>query len=296
MKVTCRPLPADPMPLLRLPLPVPRLLPFLLPFLLLLALGGRAGPTLAASDGEEIDLQEIVRKPTIGNYRGYAEFKMANYDAARRIWEALDATGFGEAAFNLGNLYEDGLGVEKDIPRALAYYRRGADNGSQKAVFRLGVLYWFGAPGVPRDMAEGRRYLALAAADGDQEAARYLRAASDTPVTDDPLAAADAATAAGRLEEAARLLTAAAEAGNPRAQTRLAWCYEAGRGVPRDLAQAARWFQQGAAGGDGEAMYALSVMHATGTGQAKDATAAEAWLQRSAATGYGRAVADLKAR
>lgn len=243
---------------------------------------------------EEIDLDEIVHKPTIGNYRGYAEFKMGHYASAKRIWEALDARNFGEAAFNLGILYEDGLGVPRDMQRALAYYRRGAENGSGKAVFRVGMLLWLGTPEIPRDRAEGRRYLAIAAAAGDQDAARYLGDAGD--VAGDPLAEADRATAGGRLADAARILAGAAEAGNVRAQTRLAWCFEAGRGVERDLAKAADWFRRGAEAGDGEAMYALAVMHTTGAGQAKDAAAAEQWLRRSAAAGYGPALSDLKAR
>lgn len=247
-------------------------------------------PAVADDVADEIDLAEIVRRPTIGNYKGYAEFKMAHYAAARRIWEALDAKDFGEAAFNLGMLYEDGLGVAKDIPRALAYYRRGANNGSQKAVFRLGLIYWLGTPDVARDVTAGRHYLELAAAAGDDDAARYLGATAD-----DALMAADKALAEGRPAEAIERITAAANAGNLRAQTRLGWAYEAGRGVERDLARAAAWFKRAAGGGDGEAMYALSVMYATGAGQVKDAALAAAWLQKSAAAGYAPAIADLKA-
>ncbi|PKO82963.1 MAG: sel1 repeat family protein [Betaproteobacteria bacterium HGW-Betaproteobacteria-11] len=247
-------------------------------------------PAAADDDSDEIDLAEIVRRPTIGNYRGYAEFKMAHYAQARRIWEALDAQNFGEAAFNLGMLYEDGLGVVKDIPRALAYYRRGADNGSRKAVFRLGLVYWLGTPDVPRDAAIGRHYLELAAAAGDDDAVRYL--AADVK---DALVAADRAIAEGKPEEALRLLTAAANAGDHRAQTRLGWAYEAGRGVPRDLARAAAWFKQAAEAGNGEAMYALAVMYATGAGQVKDAALAAGWLRKSAAAGYAPAIDELKA-
>jgi len=244
---------------------------------------------------DEIDLAEIVRKPAIGNYRGYAEFKMAHYDTARRIWEALDARNFGEAAFNLGLLYEDGLGVDKNIDRALAYYRRGADNGSAKAVFRLGIVYWLGTPDIPKNEAEGRRYLSIAAAGGDHEAARYLAAAA--PVADaDVLLAADRALAGGQPTEGVRLLSEAAERGDARAQSRLAWYYETGRGVERNLDKAAFWFQRAAEGGNGEAMYALSVMFATGAGQARDPALAENWLRKSAATGYPPAINDLKAR
>lgn len=256
------------------------------------------GPALAAEAvaADEIDLAEILRKPEYGNYRGYAEFKMAHYDSARRIWEALDQRNFGEAAFNLGILYEDGLGVERDIERAMAYYRRGALLGSPKAMFRAGVMYWLGAPGVAVDRGEGRRYLSMAAAAGDSEAQRYLAAEGAGADTDDPLLRADRALAAGRAEESVAILAAAAKSGHVRAQTRLAWSYEAGRGITRDLALAAQWFGNAAQAGDGEAMYALAVMHATGAGRDKDSMLAEQWLQRSAAAGYQAAVAELNRR
>lgn len=256
------------------------------------------GPALAADAvaADEIDLAEILRKPEYGNYRGYAEFKMAHYDSARRIWEALDQRNFGEAAFNLGILYEDGLGVGRDIERAMAYYRRGSLLGSPKAMFRAGVMYWLGAPGVAADRSEGRRYLSMAAAAGDSEAQRYLAAEGAGADADDPVLRADRALAAGRAEESVAILAAAAKSGHVRAQTRLAWSYEAGRGIARDLALAAYWFASAAQAGDGEAMYALAVMHGTGAGRDKDTTLAEQWLQRSAAAGYPAAVAELKRR
>ena len=256
-----------------------------------LAMAMALGLSMAAAAAEDIDLDEILRKPAIGNYKGYAEFKMARYESARRIWEALDGIGFGEAAFNLGILYEDGLGVARDLERAVGYYRRGAENGSVKAQFRIGKLYWQGAPGIPPDRVGGRRYLALAAAGGDSEAAELLQSGG---APEGPLAEADRAQSRGDSAAAAAILQTAAEAGDPRAQTRLAWCFEAGRGVPRDLPAAARWFGKAAAAGDGEAMYALAVMHATGAGQAQDPVLSRQWLERSAAAGYPAAVAELR--
>lgn len=257
---------------------------------------GISSAATESSGEDEIDLAEIVRRPEYGNYRGYAEFKMARYASAKRIWEALDERSFGEAAFNLGILYEDGLGVPRDIDRALGYYRRGAMLGSPKAMFRAGVMYWLGAPGVAVDRREGRRYLSMAAAAGDSEAQRYLAAESTGGDANDPVLRADQALAAGHAEEYVAILKAAAESGHVRAQTRLAWSYESGRGVARDLALAAQWFSTAAKAGDGEAMYALAVMYGTGAGQTKDALQAEQWLQRSAAAGYPAARADLKRR
>ncbi len=264
--------------------------------LILVVSWGIAAAAEALPVEDEIDLAEIVRKPEYGNYRGYAEFKMARYASARRVWEALDQRNFGEAAFNLGILYEDGLGVARDMERALGYYRRGAMLGSPKAMFRVGVMHWLGAPGVAIERDEGRRYLSMAAAAGDSEAQRYLAAEGTGADANDPLLRADRALASGRAEESVAILKAGAESGHVRAQTRLAWSYEAGRGVARDLALAAKWFSMAAQGGDGEAMYALAVMHGTGAGQVKDPVRAEQWLQRSAAAGYPAALADLKRR
>jgi len=257
---------------------------------------GVSGAAIEPAVEDEIDLAEIVRRPEYGNYRGYAEFKMAHYASAKRIWEALDERNFGEAAFNLGILYEDGLGVPRDMDRALGYYRRGAMLGSPKAMFRAGVMYWLGAAGVAVDRGEGRRYLSMAAAAGDAEAQRYLAAENSGADAKDPVLRADQALAAGHAEEYFAILKTAAESGHVRAQTRLAWSYESGRGVSRDLALAAQWFATAANAGDGEAMYALAVMYGTGAGQAKDPLQAEQWLQRSAAAGYPAARADLKRR
>ena len=239
---------------------------------------------------DETDLDEIVRRPAYGTYIGYAEFKMARYASARRIWEALDARNYGDATFNLGILYEDGLGVEKNPARAIDYYRRGAELGSQKSMFRAGLLYWLGSPGIPQNRVEGRRYLEMAAAAGDTDARRYL-VADDA---DDPVLIAGRLNAEGRAADAFAVLSRAALGGHVRAQTQLAWSYESGRGVARDLSLAAHWFTLAANAGDGEAMYALAVMHATGAGKPKDATKSAQWLERSAEAGYGPAIADLK--
>jgi TPR repeat protein len=261
--------------------------------LLVQAAGNAAWATQSEAD-DDIDLAEIVRRPAIGNYRGYAEFKMAHYAAAKRIWEALDQRDFGEAAFNLGILHEDGLGVPRNIDRALAYYRRGATLGSPKAMFRMGLIYWLGAPGVAVDRGEGRRYLSMAAEAGDSEAKRYLATDGNSGDLADPVMRADRALAEGNSSAYVAILSSAAESGHARAQTRLAWSYESGRGVGRDLDAAARWFLAAAEQGDGEAMYALAVMHNTGAGRAKDPVLAEHWLKRSAAAQYPAALADLR--
>lgn len=45
----------------------------------------------SVASAEEPDLVDIVRNPLIGNYKAYAEFKMAHYDTARNMGGARAA-------------------------------------------------------------------------------------------------------------------------------------------------------------------------------------------------------------
>lgn len=248
----------------------------------------------AASALDDNELTDLVNQPSIALYKAYAEFKMANYDDARRIWQALAARGVAESWFNLGILAEDGLGEAQDIGEALQRYERGARGGSSKAQYRLGLLYLEGRV-VAADRARAAQWFEAAAAAGDHDAARQLQALA-SGADADPYLRARADESAGRLAEAAETYRRLSDAGNLRARTRLAWMLEAGRGVRRDLAQAADLFESAAQGGDAEAQYALSVMLRTGAGRPVDEAAAQRWLMRAAEGGYPEAIAVLRDR
>ena len=256
-------------------------------------------PAQAELLGEE-DLAEVVRKPAIGLYKGYAEFKMAHYAEAKQIWTALAERGMGEAWFNLGILAEDGLGEPQDGVEARRRYEKAAVAGSRNAALRLGTSLQtrrFGAP----DVAGARHWLKTAADMGDDEAAAQLAVLDGTAqhsvsAEDRRLAQARRLEADGSLPDALTAYRAIADAGDPRGLTRLAWLHEAGRGVPRNLDEAARLFRQAAEAGEPEGQYALSVMLDTGAGQAKDPGQALRWLRASAEGRYPPAIEALKAR
>ncbi|HET9701303.1 MAG TPA: tetratricopeptide repeat protein [Burkholderiales bacterium] len=238
------------------------------------------------------DIEDALRNPALGLYKGYAEFKMGRYADARRVWEALAAKGNGEAYFNLGILAEDGLGTPQDMQQALRLYEQAARGGSRAAQYRLGLVYSTGGR-VAKDPQKAEHWLTLAAQQGDTDAARrleQLRGSAETPFD-----RARRIEAEGSYAEAAALYRELSDAGNFRATTRLAWMHEAGRGLPKDLALAARLFRDAAGKGDPEAQYALAVMLATGAGQEKDEREARAWLEKSAAAGYPEAAKALAA-
>ncbi|HEX4855349.1 MAG TPA: tetratricopeptide repeat protein [Limnobacter sp.] len=236
-----------------------------------------------------------IRNPAMGNYKAYAEFKMANYETARHIWEILAGLGNADALFNLGILAEDGLGEPKNIQKAESLYVAAANAGGFKAQYRLGMLYSGDNPAFPKDVEKARRYLNLAAAGGDRDAKARL-ASLDQP--NRPLSdyeKAELMSSNGRHEEAAELYSKLVQQGDRSATTRLAWMYEAGRGVERSLVRAAELFMQSAHQGDAEAQYAIAVMYRTGQGQVKNREESLKWLRQSAGQNYPAAVAALAA-
>lgn len=248
----------------------------------------------------EDELADVIRRPAIGLYKGYAEFKMAHYAEARQIWTALAERGMGEAWFNLGILAEDGLGEPRSAAEARRRYEQAALAGSRNAALRLGISLQGSRLGAP-DPVAARRWLTLAAEMGDEEAAAQLAVLDGRSVTplgprERRLAEARRLEADGNLVDAVAAYQGLADAGDPRGMTRLAWLYEAGRGVPRNLDEAARLFRRAAEAGESEAGYALSVMLDTGVGQPRDPAEALRWLKASAAGGYPPAIEALKAR
>jgi TPR repeat protein len=90
-----------------------------------------------------------------------------------RLYLAAAGGGFPPAQNSLGNLYEQGLGVEQSNPRAAYWYRRAAEPEEPRAQHSLGVMYLQGR-GVPQDPAEGASWLQRSAGQGHAAACADL--------------------------------------------------------------------------------------------------------------------------
>jgi hypothetical protein len=75
---------------------------------------------------------------------------------------------------------------------------------------------------------------------------------------------ADAAYAAGRYETAFQQYQPLAAQGDAKAQGRLGWLYEYGKGTPKNEAQAVAWYRKSAEQGDAVGQFNLGVMYAHG--------------------------------
>ncbi len=82
-----------------------------------------------------------------------------------RLYLAAAGGGFPPAQNSLGNLYEQGLGVEQSNPQAVYWYRRAAEQGEPNAQHSLGDMYLLGR-GVPQDPAKGASWLQRSAGQG----------------------------------------------------------------------------------------------------------------------------------
>lgn len=250
----------------------------------LLIAGGAAAQDSGRSDW--------LRNPAMGNYKAYAEFKMAHYDFAREVWQTLAEVGNGDALFNLGVLAEDGLGEPRNLAKAEALYSSAAAANNFKAQYRLGLLYFAGTL-LPRNTDKARVYLTQAAAHGDKDAQDMLQRLGQAAGDMTPLQQAELLSGSGQHAQAAALYRTLADAGNATAQARLAWAYEAGRGVEADLAEAARRFELAASAGNAEAQYALAVMLRTGKGRSLDVQQSTYWLEQASQQNHPAAIAAL---
>ncbi len=87
--------------------------------------------------------------------------------AEAAIWfDAAAERGSAPAAFQLGSLYEKGVGVDRDAAEAITLYRKAARAGNVSAMHNLAVMLANGADGGTPDFAEAAKWFRAAADHG----------------------------------------------------------------------------------------------------------------------------------
>lgn len=104
---------------------------------------------------------------------GIYAFKAGAFSVALDKLKPKADSGDREAAYWLGQMYEDGLGVKRDLKKAVTYYRTAAKAGWSKAKLRLGEIYLQGTEEL-QDFAKAHKWLERAAYDGLPKAQRDL--------------------------------------------------------------------------------------------------------------------------
>jgi uncharacterized protein len=83
-----------------------------------------------------------------------------NYEEAHRLLSAAAKQGASRATFNLARMYTEGLGVERDMGKAVQLYH-SASSREFLALIALGRIYSRGTD-VPPDPGEAFRYYSAA--------------------------------------------------------------------------------------------------------------------------------------
>ena len=87
----------------------------------------------------------------------------------------LAEQGYPLAECQVGYFYAEGLGVERDLDKALLWTRRAAEHGDRDGQFNLGCFYEEGTV-LARSMEQAALWYQRAARQGHTEAAERLRA------------------------------------------------------------------------------------------------------------------------
>jgi uncharacterized protein len=184
------------------------------------------------------------------------------------------AGGSRRALYELGRAFA----ANRQMPDAIAAWRKAADKGSTSAMVELGVLYGTGT-GVAKDENQARTLFARAAQAGNPRGVSNLAALGGG-------AAADPA----RSRE---LLAKAAET-NPEAQYQLGMMLAEGTGGEKDDVRARALFEKAAAQNHPGALERMGAFAEEGRGGPKDKDAAKTYYQRAAALGDENAKAAVK--
>ncbi len=212
---------------------------------------------------------------------------------AAEMFRRAAKQGHPIAQANLGKLHTDGVGVEKDVAKAMEYLALAAAQGNAEAQNALDVLEALEAreAGVKTVEAETQR-LKAAAAKGDADA---LYAIADDYAEFDDGSDEAYSVIQSSYEEALTAYVRDAKAGSVRAMTRTADMFYQGLGTRRDVKQAFENYQRAASSGDAWAQMRLGQMYERGESVPQDAGEAIRLYQLAARQGEPNAQRKLQA-
>jgi TPR repeat protein len=222
-----------------------------------------------------------------GERESAAEVSSALEDVARgdwpralSAWTELALNGNREAPGQLCTLYFDARQGSFDVPETLSWCRKASATGDVRAIYRMGLFYFFGL-GVPRNLEQAETLCTAAAAHDADVPAQFCLAA---------IAAENARTAERALRPSApRPLASRATppSGSGGAAERCASLFNQGAG-PFDAAAVMRSCNEAAQGGDIGAPHILALVNLAGLGGPRDLDASERGCRISEERSAGR--------
>lgn len=97
---------------------------------------------------------------------GIAAYQANNMPLAFKEFMEAAKSGHSDSQYNIGLMYEHGIGVVKDASKAVVWYTKAAEQENSGAQFNLGALYENGM-GTPINYIKAREFYRKAASHGD---------------------------------------------------------------------------------------------------------------------------------
>ncbi|RIA94269.1 hypothetical protein C1645_818259 [Glomus cerebriforme] len=178
------------------------------------------------------------------------------------------------AQITLGNFYENGENIEKNLEKAIYWYNKAAENGNDVAQYNLGKHYRLGK-GVEKDEVKAFEYYKKSADQGYLCAQFQLGQCYDKGIGIEV-----------NKTKAFELYKTAAEKGHINAQIMLGNLYENGDNIEKNLEKAIYWYNKASENGNDEAQYNLGRCYVLGIGVEKNEAESFEYFKKSADQGY----------
>ena len=242
--------------------------------------------------------------------QGMMALQRNDHTNAAKFLRRLAERGDPRAQFWIGHFYSEGKGgFSQNLSEALKWFQRSADQKERNAQYFLGSMYFKGE-GVPRDVVTSYMWFVLAAAQGDDTAAKARdalaahmtpaqvaegkkRASEWKPKTQTAAISNEQSIGVGTFDRgliafdrgdyanAARLLLPLAERGDARAQFLVGFMHRRGAGVQQNFGEALKWFRRAADQNESSGQRFLGSMYYSGEGVERDLVSAYVWFSLS---------------
>jgi TPR repeat protein len=200
---------------------------------------------------------------------------LAAGDSATALQRYREAAGAGDthAQYQLGYMFQNGIGVMADFAAALGWYGQAAHANYAPAQSQIGFMYLTGQAG-SRDYGQALSWFRLAAAQNYPNAEYQLGFMAQHGL--------------GMKRDFAQMqdyYNQAARQGYAQAQQQLGYCYQIGLGVEKNPGEAVRWYSLAAEQKLPTAMFSLGQMYFAGLGIPADPSTGRDWITRAANAG-----------
>jgi uncharacterized delta-60 repeat protein len=199
-----------------------------------------------------------------------------DHATAFKQYRRAAGSGIPEAQVRLGQMYEQGIGTERNYEKALEWYQKAAETGDLNGQAHLGMLFISPqGPGAAAHLDQAFKWLKKPAEAGNARAQGGLGYLYKVGFYGVPANFSDALT----------WLLRGADQGDPFAQFHLSMMYMQGEGVAKNEELAVEYLRKAALAGDLNAMRGYGMVLQTGRGVMEDRVEALRWLLLTAAKG-----------